>query len=123
MHGFLADIATAIITATTLGIIFHFLRQPVIVGYLIAGIIIGPHIGPQLVHDVATIETISEIGIVLLLFLVGLEMDFGSISRGGKSFIIPGFGQFILSFALGIPFFIIAGITPGTLGAAYLAAG
>jgi len=123
MHSFLADISIAVIAATTLGIIFHFLRQPVIVGYLVAGIIIGPHVGPQLIHGTENIDVISEIGIVLLLFLVGLEMSFTTLSRGGKTFVIPGIGQFVLSFAAGIPFFIMAGMTADTVGAAYLAAG
>jgi CPA2 family monovalent cation:H+ antiporter-2 len=59
MHGLIEDIGLSIIVATIIGVITHRLKQPIIVGYLLAGIIIGPQIGPQLVHDPEHINIIS----------------------------------------------------------------
>lgn len=69
------DIGIAIIAATVIGIIMHRFRQPVILGYLVAGALIGPHIGLSLVRNAESIEMLSEIGLILLLFVIGLEMD------------------------------------------------
>jgi Kef-type K+ transport system membrane component KefB len=122
MHEFLADIVIAIITATAAGILFHFLRQPVIVGYLLAGVLISPEISPHLINNVESIQTISEIGIVLLMFLVGLEMNISTIAKNGRAYLLPGIGQFALSCAAGVPFFVFMGFCSGIIGAFYLAA-
>lgn len=122
LHGFLADIAIAIVTASVIGVLFHLLRQPVIVGYLIAGIVIGPNIGPQLVSNPANMEMISETGIVLLLFFVGLEMNMASLVKSGRVIIVPALGQFPLSFALGIPLFLFTGHAVGLIQSAYMSA-
>ena len=74
MH-LLSDIGVSVIAATLMGIFMHRLSQPVILGYLVAGALIGPQIGFRLVTDSLSIETISEIGLILLLFIIGLEMD------------------------------------------------
>ena len=72
MHGILPQIGIAILAATVLGFIFQFFRQPVILGYLVAGAVIGPEIGLGLVSDPADIEVTSELGLILLLFIIGL---------------------------------------------------
>ncbi len=83
MHGLLPDIGIALIAATALGLASHWLRQPVILGYLIAGALVGP-IGFGWVHDRNSIETIGEIGLVLLLFIIGLEMDLRQLAASGR---------------------------------------
>lgn len=65
MHGILTDIGIAILAATALGFLFQQLRQPVILGYLVAGALIGPGIGLKLVSSSDNIETISGIGLPL----------------------------------------------------------
>ena len=109
MHGFLGDIGIAIIVATVVGIIAYRTRQPLVVSYLIAGIIIGPEIGPTLIKDPANIELITEFGLILLLFIIGLEIDMKGLFRMGKSLIIPGLGQFLLTVPMGILFFSLIG--------------
>jgi len=54
-------------------IVFHRLRQPVVFGYLLAGMIVGPHLPVPLVVDEGTIRTLSELGVILLMFSLGLE--------------------------------------------------
>ncbi len=107
MHSLLSDIAIAIIVATATTLILHFLKQPMILGYLVAGIIIGPHtyVSPQLVSDIYGIELISEIGLILLLFIIGLELNPRHVMANGKSILIAGIGQFPLNVVLGLAFF------------------
>jgi Kef-type K+ transport system membrane component KefB len=122
LHGFLADMAIAIVVSSAIGVLFHILRQPVIVGYLLAGIVIGPNIGPQLISDPGNMDMISETGIVLLLFFVGLEMNMGSLMKSGRVIGLPALGQFPISFAIGIPFFLVTGYSVGIIQSAYMSA-
>src|SRR5688572_9611659 len=109
MHGLLDDIGVAVIAATFLGLIAHWLRQPIILGYLIAGAIVGPHMGLGLISDAHNIEMISEIGLVLLLFIIGLEMNLKELLRSGKQLLVAGFGQFLICTALGAVVFSLLG--------------
>ncbi len=109
MEHLLQDIGIAVLAATVLGLLAHFLRQPVILGYLIAGAVIGPGIGFKLVSNAESIEVISEIGLILLLFIIGLEMDLGRLRSSGRELLVAGFGQFPLGVLLALPVFMLAG--------------
>lgn len=65
--------------------VFHRLKQPVILGYLLAGLLVGPHITPILTADPATTQTLAEIGVILLLFAIGLEFSVRRLLRVGGS--------------------------------------
>ncbi len=56
-------------------LLFHRLRQPVVLGYLLAGLIIGPHVPIPLVADSGTVHTLAELGVILLMFSLGLEFS------------------------------------------------
>lgn len=71
----LNSIGLCVIVAATLAFIANKLKQPPLLAYLLAGVLIGPEIGFGLIKDHEAIEVISEIGLVLLLFIIGLEMD------------------------------------------------
>ena len=122
-HTLLEDIGLALIAATVLGLLAERLRQPVILGYLVAGALIGPEIGFKLVSDLQNIDTISEIGLILLLFVVGLELNPQQVIRSGKHVLITGFGQYILCVLFGLGFFLLMGysLTKQDMGALYLA--
>jgi monovalent cation:H+ antiporter-2, CPA2 family len=77
----------------------RLLRLPVILGYLAGGIIIGPF-GFGLVHDSNTIQTLANVGVVLLLFAIGLEFSIKELLKLGKISIIGGIIQIILTAAL-----------------------
>jgi Kef-type K+ transport system membrane component KefB len=109
MHGLLHDIGIAVIAATILGLLSLFLRQPIILGYLIAGAVVGPQIGFGLVEQADSIQIISEIGLILLLFVIGLEMQLSKLLAEGKQLLIAGFGQFLVCAALGVGVFAFAG--------------
>ena len=119
----LSDIATAIVAATAVALLARLLKQPLILGYLLAGVAVGPAMGFGLVHDHETIELISEIGLILLLFIIGLEMDVAKLVSAGRSLILVGLLQFPIGLAIGLPFFLLVGLPhgDGRFDAAYAA--
>lgn len=108
MHGLLHDIGIAVIAATVLGLIAHVARQPIILAYLLAGVAVGP-LGLRLVEDRESIEVISELGMVLLLFVIGLEMDLGQVAKSGRQLLLTGFGQFPAGALVGVGLFWLLG--------------
>ena len=80
-HAFLAALATVLGVAAATTILFQRLGQPVVLGYLIAGLIIGPHVPIPLVADAEIVETLSELGVILLMFSVGLELRIRTLVR------------------------------------------
>lgn len=104
MHGltFLQDLAVVMIVAGLVTILFHKLKQPVVLGYILAGVIIGPHTPPfPLIHDQETISTLSEMGIILLLFSLGLEFNLRKLTRVGMTAILGAVFEIVLMVALG----------------------
>ncbi len=75
----LLDLGLAILAALAFSLLFSKVKQPVVVGQLIAGIIIGPF-GLGLIQDLTTINLLASLGIILLLFVVGLELDPKAVS-------------------------------------------
>jgi CPA2 family monovalent cation:H+ antiporter-2 len=81
---FLRDLAVVMTVSAVVTVLFHLLRQPVVLGYLVAGVIIGPHTPPfSFVTDLHSIHTLAELGIVLLLFSLGLEFDLRKLRQVG----------------------------------------
>src|SRR6202020_1841821 len=66
-----------------LGLLAHFIRQPLILAYLIAGFFIGPF-GMGWVKSQESIQIISELGLIFMLFMIGLEIDLKKIIRAGR---------------------------------------
>jgi Kef-type K+ transport system membrane component KefB len=96
----LHDIGIAIIAATALALVARALRQPLILGYLLAGVLVGP-LGLSLVQEQASVALISEIGLILLLFIIGLEMDLKKLMGAGKPLVVTGVVQFPVCVAMG----------------------
>ncbi len=102
----LQDIGIVIIAATILAYIARLLRQPLILAYVLAGILIGPSVlGLIINRDIIT--TLAELGIAFLLFFVGLELDFRKLRDVGRVSIGCGLGQIIITFIFG---FLLAGM-------------
>jgi CPA2 family monovalent cation:H+ antiporter-2 len=74
-HSFLQDLAVVLCVAAVATVVFQRLRQPVVFGYLLAGMIVGPYIAIPLVADPQTIRALSELGVILLMFSLGLEFS------------------------------------------------
>jgi Kef-type K+ transport system membrane component KefB len=101
----LRDIALGIIFAVIAGHVARLLRQPLILGYIAGGVLLGPGLGFGLVTDEQSIELISQIGLILLLFIIGLEIDLRELRRLGRSLLVLGVGQFVINSLLGLAFF------------------
>ncbi|HEY6421383.1 MAG TPA: cation:proton antiporter [Candidatus Binataceae bacterium] len=84
-HNFLEDLGLVLCVAAVTTVIFQALKQPVVVGYLIAGLIVGPHVPIPLFADSARIHTLSELGVILLMFALGLEFDLRKLIRLGPT--------------------------------------
>jgi len=102
----LGSVGIAISVAAILAFIGQRLRQPLLLAYLLAGVLIGPKIGLGIVSDEASIQTVSEIGLILLLFIIGLELDLKKLLSAGKPVLVTGVLQFPLCAALGLAFFV-----------------
>lgn len=77
-------------------LLLHRLRVPVLVGFLIAGVVLGPH-GAGLVHDVEAVGALADIGVVILLFTIGVEMSLSRVVRMGAGLLIAGLLQMTLT--------------------------
>ncbi len=97
---FIRNLGIIIIAAAVFGLIARQLRVPTIVGYLISGVILGPV--TQVVGNAQSVTLISEVGIVLLLFLVGLELDLKKIRDLGKVALLCGTGQIAVTLVLSL---------------------
>lgn len=119
-HGLIIDIALCIIAAWVMGVICQAARQPLLIAYLVAGFAIGPQ-GVRWVTNPDSIKTISEIGLMLLLFLIGLEMDLKKMLGSGKIIFLTALVQILGCIGLGWLCFNFAGPGQGWLEALYLA--
>lgn len=119
----LSSVGLCIAVAAGLAFVGNWLRQPLLLAYLLAGVLIGPQIGFGLIDDDASIETVSEIGLILLLFIIGLELDLKKLLAAGRPVLITGILQFPLCVALGLAFFIPFGfkMSGGDFGLLYIA--
>jgi Kef-type K+ transport system membrane component KefB len=79
-----AQLSLVIAAVTVVSIVMRLLRQPLIVGYILTGILVGPSF-LHLIHDTGTFEGFSKIGIALLLFIIGLGLNFDIIRKLGKT--------------------------------------
>ncbi|MFC1981022.1 cation:proton antiporter [Chloroflexota bacterium] len=83
------------------GMVAHRLRQPVILGYILIGIAIGPHT-LSLVNDLVLIEGAATLGVALLMLTLGLEISFSQLKQVGKIGLWGGMIQILVTFALGV---------------------
>ena len=89
----LTSIGFSIIVAAILAFLARRLSQPLILGYILAGAVLGPHVGLHVVTDEASIELIAEIGLILLLFLIGLEISLPRLLQAGRAITVTGLLQ------------------------------
>ncbi|PTL81975.1 cation:proton antiporter [Vitiosangium sp. GDMCC 1.1324] len=84
-HDFLKALAMVLCVAAVTSVVFQRLRQPVVLGYIIAGLIIGPHVPIPLVADPSIVQTLSELGVILLMFSLGLEFSLRKLFQVGPT--------------------------------------
>src|SRR5690349_1134615 len=71
----LTDLALVLSVAAVVSVLFRLVRQPPVLGYLLAGMIVGPHLPIPLFADLDRIRTLSELGVILVMFAIGLEFS------------------------------------------------
>jgi K+:H+ antiporter len=81
VHEFLKSLTVVLAVAAVTTVLFQRLRQPVVLGYIIAGLIVGPHVPIPLVADPGIVRTLSELGVILLMFSLGLEFSLPKLVR------------------------------------------
>jgi monovalent cation:H+ antiporter-2, CPA2 family len=84
-HDFLLALTIVLCVAAVTTVLFQRLRQPVVLGYLLAGLIVGPHVPVPLVADRDTVQTLSELGVILLMFALGLEFSLRKLVQVGPT--------------------------------------
>ena len=99
MHDSLTDIAIIILVALAAGLVSERLRQPPVLGFILAGVLLGPS-AFALVQDREQIEILAEMGVLMLLFLVGIEMPTTSFRRVWKTALSAAIGQVAISLTL-----------------------
>ncbi len=80
-HTFLENLALVLCTAAVTSFLFQRLRQPVVFGYLVAGMIVGPYLPIPLAADERVLQTLSDLGVILLMFSLGLEFRLQKVAQ------------------------------------------
>ncbi len=96
----LTAIGISIVAAAGFALVARAVRQPLILGYILAGAALGPNVGFGLVADEASIELISEMGLIFLLFIIGLEINVPALAQAGRSIVVSGLLQVPVCVAL-----------------------
>jgi Kef-type K+ transport system membrane component KefB len=108
--GLLSSIGICTAAAALIAAVTWRFKQPLIIAYLVTGVIIGPNIGLGWVSDRESISTVAEIGLILLLFVIGLEIDIRKMVAGGTAVLLTGALQVPICVALGLGFFYVLGV-------------
>lgn len=116
------DIGITLVSATFFGFIARALRQPLILAYVLSGVVVGPSFF-RIISEGETIDILAQFGIALLLFIVGLELDLKRLKDVGRVSLGCGMGQIVTTFIFGYllalylgfsgyaPFYIAFGLT------------
>ena len=106
----LTDLAIGVFAACIGGVIAARLRLPIITGYLLAGIVIGPFT-PGPVSNTARIQTLAELGVAFLMFALGLEFSLEELNKVRRGAVGGGLLQIVLTIALGVPLGLLLGLS------------
>src|SRR5580765_653587 len=99
---FIQDLAVIMLIAGIVTVVFNRLKQPVVLGYIVAGVIIGAHTPPfNLIQDDKTVHILSELGVIFLLFSLGLEFSLKKLAKVGATAVIGALAEIILMIWVG----------------------
>lgn len=104
MHAvdFIQDLAVIMLVAGVITVLFHRFKQPVVLGYIVAGVIIGPYTPPfVLIHDQQTIATFAELGVMFLMFSLGLEFSLRKLAHVGATALVAALAEIVLMIWIG----------------------
>lgn len=111
-HDFLQNLALVLCVGALAAVLFHRLKLPVVFGYLVAGMVVGPYLPIPLVADVDLVKTLSELGVILLMFSLGLEFRLRKVAEVAATTGPAALAETTVMFGLGYGFGTLAGWTP-----------
>jgi Kef-type K+ transport system membrane component KefB len=111
MNSIFLDIGVVVIVATAFALLARAFKQPPLIGYILTGIVLGP-LGTQMIGNQDVFNGMKEIGLALLLFMVGLEMDWSKAKQQLSSTLVLGIAQIVASFTVGM---LLASLTKQSL--------
>ncbi len=118
LHGPFAEFALLLLICALAGAVFVRLRQPVLIAYIVVGIVVGPAVlGLVTAHD--QVDLLAQVGVAVLLFAVGLKLDLQHVRHIGPVALATGLGQ--LAFTIVIGFALILALGKGLMEALYVA--
>lgn len=83
------DLGIIMLTAAVISLVCKYLKQPVVLGYIVAGLLVGPYVcGSAWVHEEESVETWGQVGVIFLLFSLGLEFSFKKLVQMGSTAVI-----------------------------------
>lgn len=101
MNNVFLELTLILIVAGGIAFLISFFKQPSLIAYILTGLIVGPLGYYQLQHK-EILQALSEIGITLLLFMTGLDLDFSQLKRIGRPALYAGAGQILFTFLIGL---------------------
>ena len=116
----LQDFTIIMVVAAIMAMISYKLRQPMVIGYIIAGMIIGPYTPPfSLISNFDVLNLFAEIGVILLLFVVGMEFPIEKLRKIGKKALVIAFSEALGTFTIG--YFVCQGLNYSLADSLFLA--
>ncbi|MGH7949037.1 MAG: cation:proton antiporter, partial [Candidatus Binataceae bacterium] len=80
-EGFVASLAVVLTAGALAAVVCRRFGQPVVLGYVLAGLLIGPHTPPTVLADMNVVRSLADLGVILVMFSLGLEFSFGRLAR------------------------------------------
>lgn len=111
MGSLFVELALILSLAAAFAILFRFLKQPAILAYILTGMFIGPFAKLNLVH-IDALKTFGELGVTLLLFMIGLELRVVELRSVGKVALITGISQIFFTAVIGYGILLLLGFSP-----------
>ncbi|MGC2426173.1 MAG: cation:proton antiporter [Nitrososphaeraceae archaeon] len=97
------DFTVIMVVASVMALVSYKLKQPMVIGYIIAGMIIGPYTPPfSLVLNIDILKLFAEIGVILLLFVVGMEFPIAKLRRIGEKALVIALSEALGTFVVGV---------------------
>ncbi|HET6616803.1 MAG TPA: cation:proton antiporter [Gemmatimonadota bacterium] len=106
--GIASDLVLVVLAGLVGGLVAYRFGQPLLIGYILGGVLVGPHMPGPTVSDIHNVELLAEIGVALLLFALGLELRFSDLAPVRRLALIGGPIQVLLTAAAGYLFFVFA---------------
>jgi CPA2 family monovalent cation:H+ antiporter-2 len=101
-NAFFQDFVVIMVVAGIVTVLFHFLKQPAILGYLVAGVLVGPHvIEGGLIQQKETLRSVADLGVIFLMFSLGLHFSFRKLTQVGGKALTIGLLEAPIVFAVG----------------------